>query len=348
LVTFRASGRLFWPVFYVGLFASIALVSRRLSARAASGVMVAAVVLQALDMRGFYDVKSRDFRLTMAEPLPSEFWKLALPTYRHVVLYPSNICPASEPGLDYRFFALHAGRAGATINGGFAARYDAQALGEYCAAFERDMRAGRVSDDSLYVLSRAAVPLMRAAGAQVACVPVDGVHACFTARSHDAWATAFRANSLWLAPLADFQRFRDALEAEYRDRLRRSTVNLPGTAGVRTSAVVRYLGYRVGGCSEYEALDHVLAERAGRPGGRLCRGQLLAGGPLPPATELQRVYASLGESGVIWSPASVDAEEEMVWIHAYARERMSGKSDEEATAAVLTAIGSTTRSPPAS
>lgn len=185
--TFRASGRMFWPVLYFLIFASVAIVIRRLPAAVATFVLAVAVILQAADIRGVYRLKRPGFAVQMSDPLASPFWDVVLPHYRHIVLYPTAMCSPPGSGIDYRFFALRAGFSGATVNGGFAARYDVEGLRRYCQAMQLDLQNGMVSDDTIYVAAPGWEAGFKSAAQDMTCQPVDGFVVCVTTRSRSLW-----------------------------------------------------------------------------------------------------------------------------------------------------------------
>jgi hypothetical protein len=187
LTTFRASGRMFWPVLYFLIFASVAIVIRRLPAATTAVVLAIAVILQAADIRGVYRLKRPGYALQMLDPLASPFWDVVLPHYRHVVLYPTAMCSPPGSGIDYRFFSLHAGFSGATVNGGFAARYDVEGLQRYCQAMQLALQSGIVSDDTIYVAAPGWEVAFKPAAPNLTCQPVDGFVVCVTMRSRALW-----------------------------------------------------------------------------------------------------------------------------------------------------------------
>ena len=171
LAVFRSSGRFAWLAMYVVFAATLATLVSRLPRRTAVAILTAGLVLQVLDLGGAYGrarARSQDPAWTDWDtPLKSAVWTTALPHYRHLVMAPPDMCAAvwAEPAGPHLPFSLVAGGHGLTINSGNAGRYDAGGVLAYCAALEAELAAGRVSDDSLYVLN----PRMR----QV----LGGVHA---------------------------------------------------------------------------------------------------------------------------------------------------------------------------
>jgi hypothetical protein len=149
--------------------------------------MAAAVGLQAADLSGVYALKRAGHSVQISDPLPSPFWDIVPRFYRHVVLYPPNTCAPVDQGLDYRFFAIHAAEAGATINGGYAARFDAVAVREYCRTLEQEMQQGSVADDTLYVFGVGHETRLRSSPTPVTCGPVDNHVVCATTASAERW-----------------------------------------------------------------------------------------------------------------------------------------------------------------
>jgi hypothetical protein len=154
-----------WVTMYTVLtFVALALVTR-LPRPAALAAFALAFVVQAVDMSGAYRaLHAREHNPAWTDydsPVKSAAWTAIVPAYRHLVMAPPDMCaavwaPVAGPHLP---FSLLAGTHGVTINSGNAGRYDTGAVLRHCAALEADLRAGTVSDDSVYVLS----PAMRAA-----------------------------------------------------------------------------------------------------------------------------------------------------------------------------------------
>ena len=339
--TFRASGRMAWPVYYAVTFGLIAAIVRRLSPAAAVAVMAAAVALQWADMRGPLHLVRRGQEATLAEPLPSGFWDVATRHYKHLVLHQTNMCPAVGAPIDYRFLALRAGRAGATINAGFAARYDAEAVIAYCRGFAADLAQGRVEDDSLYVLQPPLAPGFQAARPSVACADVDGFAACFTAASYATWRDRYDIIRRALPPAEEIHRFRARLEADYRDRMRRPANQYAGTIDDRTEAIVRFLAFRAAGCERAEAATLTMPAGAGEHAA-LCARTVVDRRPLPPADEVlamrDQLEGWLASRGAARTPTHVDASGEAIWTRDYLDLRRSGRAEGEAADQVLARI----------
>ncbi|MBL8139372.1 MAG: hypothetical protein JNL48_22295 [Acidobacteria bacterium] len=197
LATFRSSGRFGWVTMYTAFaFVALTLVTR-LPRRAAMAALAAAIVVQGVDMSGAYralHARERDPAWTDYDsPVKSAAWAVVVPVYRHLVMAPPDMCaavwsPVAGPHLP---FSLLAGTHGVTINSGNAGRYDTGAVLRYCATLEADVRAGRVRDDSVYVLSPAMRDVLAAATpVPLACGVLDGVDVCVTAASAARWRDA--------------------------------------------------------------------------------------------------------------------------------------------------------------
>jgi hypothetical protein len=195
----RSSGRFGWLLMYLAFALAMRAVFLRLPRSAATMVLLVALALQLGDLRGAYaGVWSRERSAAWTEyrsPL-SPVWDEVMPAYRHLVMAPPDMCAAvwPSPAGEHLPFSMLAARHGASINSGNAGRYDTGAILDYCAREERDLRAGTVDDDSLYVLSPAMrTVLSTAAGRAVACGRLDAYDVCVTTSSLARWpATAAR------------------------------------------------------------------------------------------------------------------------------------------------------------
>jgi hypothetical protein len=136
-------------------------------------------------------------------------------------------------------------------------------------------------------------------------------------------------------------RFRQDLEAYYRDVFRRgssqSFVDIEGTI-VWTQ---EYLRYRVNGCGHNDGVARVMAQIDGSTNTAACSSQST---PFPPRNEpfafrqsLETKYRDGLRSGV--SSTFVDQEGDIVWTTEYLRYRTTGCSHEEATAKVREQLG---------
>lgn len=195
VATLRSSGRFGWIAMYLVFAIVVRALALRLPRRAAGGVLLMAVVLQAADLRTAVASvmrRERSPEWTQYQSPLSPVWDEVMPAYRHLVLAPSDMCgPAwPSPPAEHLPFSMLAARHGATINSGNAGRYDAGAVLRYCADAQRALTAGAVDDASMYVMS----PSMRAvlegaARTSVSCGRLDAFDVCVTTASLARWPT---------------------------------------------------------------------------------------------------------------------------------------------------------------
>ncbi len=196
LSVFRSSGRFAWLAMYVAFLTALLVVARALPRRSARFVVAAALVLQTWDLHGMYwnvHLRASDPAwITWDDPLKSAAWDVALPHYRHLVTVPPDMCvgPDTPSGGPHLPFSLRAGTHGLTMNSGFAGRYDKAAVLGYCAAIDRQIRAGDVSDDTFYVLTPALRDVLtRATRMPLVCAVLDGFPVCISEASYARWRT---------------------------------------------------------------------------------------------------------------------------------------------------------------
>lgn len=194
LAVFRSSGRFGWVTMYTTFAIVATVLVTRLPRHTVMALFAGAIVLQGVDMRAAYSaIHARERNPAWTDydsPMKSAAWGAIVPSYRHLVMAPPDMCaavwaPVAGPHLP---FSLLAGRHGVTINSGNAGRYDAASVLDYCATLEGELRAGHVNDDSVYVLSPAMREVLGAAtSVPIACGPLDGFDVCVTAATAARW-----------------------------------------------------------------------------------------------------------------------------------------------------------------
>lgn len=151
LFTFRAAGRMFWPVFYVLLFCGIALVARAYGKPLARTILVGAMVLQVADTSTFWRQQHDQFaRLSgnrIETPLQDAFWDLAATRYREV-----RHCPPGNRSDGWDVFAAYAARHHLATDFIYVARVSASRLERAIADCRSEIERGRYRGDSLYVI----------------------------------------------------------------------------------------------------------------------------------------------------------------------------------------------------
>jgi hypothetical protein len=188
---FRTSGRMIWGPYYA-LVTGILFAAVRFRPRVAVALLLAAVLVQAIDLWGMTryvgEVRIYGFR----DPLVSRLWTVAPPHYQRLVLYPSNLC-GRDGALSHPPFDMLAARHRLPINAGATARYDRRRAAAYCETLEQEIRDGQSTPGTLYVVRRDLLPRLAPAAhaAGVVCTEVDGFGVCFSAESYRAWQSEF-------------------------------------------------------------------------------------------------------------------------------------------------------------
>lgn len=341
LAVFRANGRMLWPALYLLTFAIAAGICR-LGPVTAAALLLAAVVVQAVDVRPAYAAAHGYRHRLWNDPITSEFWDSVPPHYQRLALAPTNVCSPPGQAIDYAPFALIAGDLGLAINAGDAARYDVGAVSRYCAEFAGQLQQGLLGDDTLLVFpSNAAHHFEPYVRGSFVCVDVDRYHACSSMASYVRWQGAFDATSHLLAPAEDLRRMHSGLSLEY-ERMGRPGVASAGTIDDRVEALRAYLISRVTGCDHDAATRKVAAVWKGSAEPRVCGNPVAPSAALPAASDTMAFRRSLEGllSGLNRPPATtfVDLEGEAVWLHEYVALRASGVADAAARDRVLAAI----------
>ncbi len=193
LATFRSNGRMIWALHYA-IVTALVFAAARFRPRVALVVLGLAVAVQAADVAGM----SRDVHSAgdygFRDPLVSRFWRIVPPHYERLVLVPSNLCDRGG-AIDYRPFALVAGRFGLALNAGGASRHDQRRTAAYCGEVQQEVRDGLSAPGTLYVVRADLLPALMAPDAAhpPTCTTVDGFGVCFAPRSQQAWQQAVDA-----------------------------------------------------------------------------------------------------------------------------------------------------------
>lgn len=190
LAVFRATGRFFWPLGYLLLAWALAVLSTRLPSRVTLSLLLTAVTLQALDLHGAHEERRRTARdpafHAWVSPMASPVWHQVLAHYDHLVLYPPPQCGNAPVG--YEAPAYLAGLHGLTLNAGGVARPDDAARLRYCHELGDEVKAGRIDDESFYIVPASEVEAIRRASQPPAvCGAIDLLSVCVTAASYQRW-----------------------------------------------------------------------------------------------------------------------------------------------------------------
>jgi hypothetical protein len=147
---FRASGRFFWPVWYLILFSALMLLARRESRKAALALLICATLVQVYDLSGKFAHYASMYRKesNWRTPLQSNDWNALIGHYPRL--------SATTPGPFGVIipFALLAASHGKQINIGFFSRYPQEML-PLARQEHADLRFGKYRPDTMYIVSEA-------------------------------------------------------------------------------------------------------------------------------------------------------------------------------------------------
>ncbi|HEX4159038.1 MAG TPA: DUF6311 domain-containing protein [Rhizomicrobium sp.] len=183
LSIFRASGRLFWPVYYLltlgGIVGIIVAVPNRTARRC---ILAVALLIQYFDLlplrEGVATISARVF----STPLTQPDWQQVPHFHRHLVVLPAMQCRAdvSPGGLAvWPFFARLAARGGMTLNSAYLARESRETLFTDCEMITSELLQHGFHRDTAYVLSdQLAVHMVLKGRTDHYCRRVDGFNLC--------------------------------------------------------------------------------------------------------------------------------------------------------------------------
>lgn len=149
---FRASARMFWPLFYVLIFATIFLVIRGYGAKKSILIMAIAFLIQVADTsagwRGIHKHLSVKPSSTWVTPLKDPFWVEAASRYKKI-----HVVPLEGQFLGWQDLAYFAGTHHMSIDGVYLARIDRVKLDLANQTNLNALRTGKYDPDSIYILS---------------------------------------------------------------------------------------------------------------------------------------------------------------------------------------------------
>jgi hypothetical protein len=326
---FRASGRMFWPVFYTIVFGILVLAIRRRAAVATTLLGIAAA-LQVIDVAPVFTyMQEARNQLHVRNTFPSPFWQVVPQHYQHLVLYKTNLC-VPDDYVGFTRFSIIAGHHGLTINGGTAARLDSRDASEYCARLTNEIETGQVSPDTLYVIQpRYVAPFIAHASGRALCVVVDEHSACVARDTFQSWHEAFDIMTTSLVPLEELVDFYRWLDDYYAGRLGRAERTVARDPRSHVTLLARYLWYRRSGCDRSEAASKTAQEARGEKLLRICGDPFTVRAPLPLADETLQVWQQIHRmpppTASNGFTTHVDLEGEVVWLQKYIEERLNGR-----------------------
>jgi hypothetical protein len=146
----RASGRMFWPVFYFLLLILIVYIVRGFSKKSAILILGVCCVIQIVDTSaGWRHIrKALNISSSIQEtPLKNPAWNEIGPQYQNLVRFPVH-----NQGNDWQYFASYAAIHKMGTNSVFLARLDESRLTASDQKINLQLRTGPLDKNSLYVL----------------------------------------------------------------------------------------------------------------------------------------------------------------------------------------------------
>lgn len=151
---FRASARLFWPLFYTLIFFTIFLIIKGYTARVSILILTVAFLLQVIDTSAGWLGINKHLSVkpssAWATPLKDPFWVEAAFRYKKI-----HVVPLEGQFLGWQNLAYYAGTHNMSIDGVYLARIDKLKLALANENSLNALRTGNYDPDSIYILSEA-------------------------------------------------------------------------------------------------------------------------------------------------------------------------------------------------
>jgi hypothetical protein len=145
---YRASGRLFWPVFYLLYLGSMYVLTARYSPRMAAGILTVLLAAQISDCSGALAILHKKLwdRPVWTSSLQSPFWNAAAGRYHKILYMPPHNVPR-------HYFELcgYAAAHDMSINIGAFARTDPKVQAEMTEKLAHTLKSGSFEDDAIYI-----------------------------------------------------------------------------------------------------------------------------------------------------------------------------------------------------
>ena len=155
LSPFQASGRFFWPVYYLLIVAALVLVRRFLPRRWGLTLIAAMLVVQAVDVSSLHAAMRSNWTVRTAQ-LQAHDWRTLGANHAHLVVIPAYQCdseatPGGKSGFDT--FGRMAVDQRMTINSYYAARTTVAAKEYFCDQQPQHLLSAGLAEDTAYVFA---------------------------------------------------------------------------------------------------------------------------------------------------------------------------------------------------
>ena len=146
----HASGRMFWPIYYLLIVSSYGIICRRNATSISILIVTILLIIQIVDLRSWYSsIKIQNNLNLFTTPLSSPKWKKITEKINHIEIIPPN-----RDGDYYVPFALIASQLKKTINVGYVARIDNNMPKLYNKEID-DFTHGIYKKNTLYIIRNA-------------------------------------------------------------------------------------------------------------------------------------------------------------------------------------------------
>jgi hypothetical protein len=172
---FRATGRFFWPVYYLIFFSTLVFLSRRVSRKWLTVILLVALILQIVDISKMFNMAA-SYRSggRYENPLNSELWNSIDRNCADIILVPPDI--SGSPWLPFTHWAVGKGK---STNVFYVGRNNYAVLAANNKALLKEVVEGRFDPKALYVLdAKYAAVMKESAGDAVQCQVIDGFRVC--------------------------------------------------------------------------------------------------------------------------------------------------------------------------
>lgn len=147
LGTIRASGRMFWPVFYIIVLFPF-YIFKKVNFKMALIILIAAITIQFIDLSGkINDLNVVFENKSWSNSIATKEWVKNSKNYQHLFFLPVI------PHINYVDFTLYAAENNLTVNNGYFAR-PINGLYEYIKEKTEDAKNGDYDCDTIYIFSR--------------------------------------------------------------------------------------------------------------------------------------------------------------------------------------------------
>lgn len=185
----RASGRLFWPAYYLIVAAALALTFHLWRPPYRSLILGLAVIVQLIDLTPLRAQVRSDNAYPVHDPLVSPQWRDLGRRYENLMVVPPFQCDRSaSPGgaASYATFGKLAAAQGMRTNSYYAARYPRPQLQAHCVDLLRSQLDGALDPRSVYVVTDDVLTIWQLRGVRsYRCERVDGFNLCMSAPAAD-------------------------------------------------------------------------------------------------------------------------------------------------------------------